>query len=118
MAALPHIFKPTLAQVEQTSNGHPTGPLLLFCAAVNIEQDMEADERLAAKPGYNPSVEVPKGGGEEEEEKQANMGGVVKKKKVCTFRVPLQSIRVKREEEEEIQEDRESATSLKSEPHA
>lgn len=112
MSALPHIFKPTLAQVEQTSNGHPTGPLLLFCAAANVELDMEADERLAAKPGYNPSVEVPRGDGEERQGK----GGV--RRKVCTFRVPLQSIRVKKEEEENDTEMKHAAGPVKAEPRA
>lgn len=102
MSALPHIFKPTLAQVEKTTHGRPGGPLLLFCAAINVEQDMESDERLAAMPGYNPSVEDPASGGDGDgDEQQANVGGGGVKKKACAFRVPLRSIRVKKEGEEE-----------------
>lgn len=93
MSALPHPFKPTLADVEGTSSGQP---LLLFCAAINIEQDMESDERLAAKPGYNPSVQIPTNaasGDGEAEEQQANVGGVKQGGGgVCTFRVPLERL--------------------------
>lgn len=110
MSALPHIFKPTLAQVEQTNaQGHTAGPLLLFCAAVNIELDMEADERLAAMPGFNPKVEV---------RKDEVTGGV--KQEVCTFRVPLQSSQVKREEEADKQQlqQQQSSSAVKTEPRA
>ncbi len=101
MSALPHIFKPTLATIEKTRNGHPTGPLLLYCASITIEQDIEADERLAAKQDYCPFVIVPMADGVKQEQNEG--GGVKRASGVCTFRVPLQPLRdsqprVKKEE--------------------
>jgi len=81
-----HPYKPTPAAVAHALSGQPGGAFELFMVACNLETDIDLDTRLAASH-YKPEIQ--------------QKSTVKKEGEAAThpFSVPIQSSRVKKEEE-------------------